>query len=239
MLTFAQRQKFFAAAHSAYLAVRPAAPFDEWRQNEMELIGLPASTKQMDHVWHFERAMLHFAILSDDAGAMSYWGGCARRRLEWIFGGFLKDLAFLQERDGRGVVLAADGRPAVVLPRGEGAGVVGVYREGCVMPGLKFCNHQEECQLVLGAVEAKVKLQTELVLRRKEWEAKRAIMNSLYLAAVKLRKAQKKYFKTRAQTDLTACRVLESDFDELLDEIRLNASGHLTKQPIQPPLPNM
>ena len=87
MLTFAQRQKFFAAAHSAYLAVRPAAPFDEWRQNEMELIGLPASTKQMDHVWHF------------DAGAMSYWGGCARRRLEWIFGGFLKDLAFLQERE--------------------------------------------------------------------------------------------------------------------------------------------
>ena len=99
MLTFAQRQKFFAAAHSAYLTVRPAAPFDEWRQNEMELIGLPASTKQMDHVWHFERAMLHFAILSDDAGAMSYWGGCARRRLEWIFGGFLKDLAFLQERE--------------------------------------------------------------------------------------------------------------------------------------------
>ena len=30
---------------------------------------------------------------------MSYWGGCARRRLEWIFGGFLKDLAFLQERE--------------------------------------------------------------------------------------------------------------------------------------------
>ena len=107
------------------------------------------------------------------------------------------------------------------------------------MPGLKFCNHQEECQLVLGAVEAKVKLQTELAVQRKEWEAKRAIMNSLYLAAVKLRKAQKKYFKTRAQTDLTACRVLESDFDELLDEIRLNASCHLTKQPIQPPLPNM
>ncbi len=55
------------------------------------------------------------------------------------------------------------------------------------MPGLKFCNHQEECQLVLGAVEAKVKLQTELAVQRKEWEAKRAIMNSLYLAAVKRR----------------------------------------------------
>lgn len=107
------------------------------------------------------------------------------------------------------------------------------------MPGFKYCNHQEECQFVLGAVEAKVKLQTELAVKMKEWESKRAIMNSLYLAAVKLRKAQKKYFKTRAQTDLTACRVLESDFDELLDEIRLNASGHLTKQPIQPTLQNM
>lgn len=107
------------------------------------------------------------------------------------------------------------------------------------MPGLKFCNHQEECQLVLGAVEAKVKLQTELALLRKEWEAKRAIMNSLYLAAVKLRKAQKKYFKTRAQSDLVASRVIESDLDELLEEIKLSASGHLTKQPIQPPLPNM
>ena len=53
------------------------------------------------------------------------------------------------------------------------------------MPGLKFCNHQEECPLVMGAVEAKVKLQTELAVQRKEWEAKRAIMNSLYLAAVK------------------------------------------------------
>ena len=30
---------------------------------------------------------------------MSYWSSCARRRLEWIFGGFLKDLAFLQERE--------------------------------------------------------------------------------------------------------------------------------------------
>lgn len=107
------------------------------------------------------------------------------------------------------------------------------------MPGLKFCNRQEECPLVMGAVEAKVKLQTELALQRKEWEAKRAIMNSLYLAAVKLRKAQKKYFKTRAQSDLVASRVIESDLDELLEEIKLSASGHLTKQPIQPTLPNM
>ena len=97
------------------------------------------------------------------------------------------------------------------------------------VPEYSSCRWQNVCPMLMGEVEAKVKLQT----------SKRAIMNSLYLAAVKLRKAQKKYFKTRAQTDLTACRVLESDFDELLDEIRLNASGHLTKQPIQPTLPNM
>ena len=98
MLTFSQRQKFFAAAHSAYVVVRPPVPFDDWRQGEMELLGLPKSTKSMDHVWHFEQAMLHFAILADDVCAMSYWGGCARRRLEWVFDGFLKDLAFLQQR---------------------------------------------------------------------------------------------------------------------------------------------
>ena len=98
MLTIAQRQKFFAAAHSAYRAVRPPVPFDDLRTNEMETIGIPGSTRQMDHVWHFERAMLHFAVLADDLSAMSYWGSCARRRLDWIFEGFLKDLAFLQER---------------------------------------------------------------------------------------------------------------------------------------------
>ena len=101
------------------------------------------------------------------------------------------------------------------------------------------CMWQNVCPMLMGEVEAKVKLQTELDVHRKEWEAKRAIMNSLYLAAVKLRKAQKKYFKTRAQSDLVASRVIESDLDELLEEIKLSASGHLTKQPIQPPLPNM
>lgn len=97
-MTVVQRQKFFAAAHAAYRAINPGMSFDEWRTAEMETIGLPGSTRSMDHVWHFERAMLHFAVLSDDMGAMSYWSGCARRRLEWIFSGFLKDLAFLQER---------------------------------------------------------------------------------------------------------------------------------------------
>ena len=52
MLTIAQRQKFFAAAHSAYRAVRPPVPFDDWRTNEMEMIGLPGSTRAMARVWH-------------------------------------------------------------------------------------------------------------------------------------------------------------------------------------------
>ena len=40
------------------------------------------------------------------------------------------------------------------------------------MAEFKFCNHQEECQLVMGAVEAKVKLQQEFNVARMEWEAK-------------------------------------------------------------------
>ena len=100
------------------------------------------------------------------------------------------------------------------------------------MAGLKFCNRQEECQLVMGAVEAKVRLQQEFNVARMDWEAKRALMNKLYTEAVKLRAAQQKYFKTRDQRDLVASRVIEADFDKLLINIKLQAKG----QPVQQPL---
>ena len=100
------------------------------------------------------------------------------------------------------------------------------------MAGLKFCNRQEECQLVMGAVEAKVRLQQEFNVARMDWEAKRALMNKLYTEAVKLRAAQRKYFKSRDQRDLVASRVIEGDFDKLLINIKLQAKG----QPVQQPL---
>ena len=100
------------------------------------------------------------------------------------------------------------------------------------MAGLKFCNRQEECQLVMGAVEAKVRLQQEFNVARMDWEAKRALMNKLYTEAVKLRAAQRKYFKSRDQRDLVASRVIEADFDKLLINIKLQAKG----QPVQQPL---
>ena len=97
---------------------------------------------------------------------------------------------------------------------------------------VKFCHRQEECPLVLGAVEAKVKLQSTLNVERLEWEAKRTLMNKLYTEAVKLRAAQQKYFKTRDQRDQVASRVIEGDFDKLLINIKLQAKG----QPVQQPL---
>jgi len=100
------------------------------------------------------------------------------------------------------------------------------------MPEVKFCHRQEECPLVLGAVEAKVKLQSTLNVERLEWEAKRTLMNKLYTEAVKLRAAQRKYFKSRDQRDLVASRVIETDFDKLLINIKLQAKG----QPVQQPL---
>ena len=100
------------------------------------------------------------------------------------------------------------------------------------MAEFKFCNRQEECQLVMGAVEAKVRLQQELNVARMDWEAKRALMNKLYTEAVKLRAAQRKYFKSRDQRDLVASRVIEGDFDKLLINIKLQAKG----QPVQQPL---
>ncbi len=101
------------------------------------------------------------------------------------------------------------------------------------MPEFKLCSHQEDCPLVMGAVEAKVNLQSQLNVERMEWDAKRALMNKLYSTAVKLRAAQQRYFKTRDQRDLVASRVIEADFDKLLIRIKLQAKG----QPVQQPLP--
>lgn len=63
-----------------------------------------------------------------------------------------------------------------------------------------------------------------------------AYMRPLYDSAYELRRAQKSYFRTRAQTDLSRCRVLESKFDELLDEVALNSCGVLRFRPVQPTL---
>lgn len=104
------------------------------------------------------------------------------------------------------------------------------------MADLKFCNRQEACPLVMGAVEAKVKLQATLNVERSEWEAKRAIMNKLFSAAVKLRAAQKRYFKSRGQRELVESRVIETDFDNLLEHIKFQAKNG--SRPIQQPLPN-
>lgn len=89
------------------------------------------------------------------------------------------------------------------------------------MPALKFCHRQEECPLLMGAVEAKVKLQSTLNVERMEWEAKRCLMNQLYQAARKLRTAQVRYFKSRLHEDLVKSRVAEADFDKLLARIRM------------------
>ena len=98
MLTNIQRAKYFKLAMSAYRNVGPSIPFDDWRRDQHVALKLPPSTKQLDHVWGYESIMLRFAILADDAGQMAYFGDCAKRRLEWIFGGFARDLDYLQRR---------------------------------------------------------------------------------------------------------------------------------------------
>ena len=96
MLSMQQRKSFMSLCGRAWRNVAPGTSFDEWRTSELVSIGLPASTKVMDHVWDYERAMLHLAQLADDYGQMTYWGDCAKRRLSWIFGGFRADLEYLR-----------------------------------------------------------------------------------------------------------------------------------------------
>ncbi len=105
-----------------------------------------------------------------------------------------------------------------------------------MMPEVKFCNRQEECPLVMKAIEEKVKMQTRLNVERDEWEAKRALMNSLFVTGVKLRAAQQKYFKTRRHEDLIESRVVESEFDKLLAILKRQPKHGL---PVQQSLPNI
>lgn len=55
----------------------------------------------------------------------------------------------------------------------------------------------------------------------------------LYVSALELRTQQKRYFRSRLQTDLSRARVLESKFDELLDSIALSQSGVPALRPVQ------
>lgn len=96
MFSNQQRAQYFRLATAAYRNQGPTVSLDEWRHQQHAQLGLPESTKQMDNVWDYEAIMLHFAILADDPNAMTYFGGCAKRRMDWVFGGFLKDLSYLE-----------------------------------------------------------------------------------------------------------------------------------------------
>lgn len=98
MLTNSQRCIFFKMAKAAYSSVSPGVPFEDWRAAVMSGHGLPQSTRQMDRVWDFERAMVVMAEAACDWGAASYYAGAARRRLEWIMQGLGKDLAYIRQQ---------------------------------------------------------------------------------------------------------------------------------------------
>ena len=122
------------------------------------------------------------------------------------------------------------------------------------MSDMIICSKQEECPLLLAAVEAKVKAESELRLwnstcwnpqkelqdLRKAHEELRANSNKLFKLADSARAKQVLYFATSpANYDekhraLVACRAAEHDLDKFLTELKLAAAER--KRQSQPDL---
>lgn len=60
-----------------------------------------------------------------------------------------------------------------------------------------------------------------------------ALLIRLYVSALELRTQQKRYFRSRLQSDLSRARLLESQFDELLDSVALSPDGVPVARPVQ------
>lgn len=122
------------------------------------------------------------------------------------------------------------------------------------MSDMIICSKQEECPLLLAAIEAKVKAESELRLwnstcwnpqkelqdLRKAHEELRANSNKLFKLAAATRDKQRLYFATNAshydekQRALVASRAAEHDLDKFLSSLKLAAAER--KRQSQPDL---
>ena len=81
------------------------------------------------------------------------------------------------------------------------------------MAETKWCQRQESCPLLLGAIEAKVEAEYKARVAKhnqdasaQEFETKRTLFNEFYKLVARCRKAQKRYFAEKTQSALIASK---------------------------------
>ena len=99
------------------------------------------------------------------------------------------------------------------------------------MSGAKWCQRQDSCPLLLGAIEAKVEAEHKArVAKHNQDEAaqafatKRTLFNEFYKLVARCRKAQKRYFAETTQSALIASKEAERALDAHMEMLRSASS---------------
>ena len=99
------------------------------------------------------------------------------------------------------------------------------------MSEAKWCQRQESCPLLLGAIEAKVEAEHRARVAKavqgeaaREFETKRALFNEFFKLADRCRKAQKRYFAEKTQAALIASKEAEKQLDAHMEMLRSASS---------------
>ena len=88
------------------------------------------------------------------------------------------------------------------------------------MSEAKWCQRQDSCPLLLGAIEAKVEAEHKARVAKhnqdeaaRAFETKRTLFNEFYKLACACRKAQQRYFAEKTQAALIASKEAERRLD--------------------------
>ena len=112
------------------------------------------------------------------------------------------------------------------------------------MSEAKWCQRQDSCPLLLGAIEAKVEAEYKARVAKhnqdasaQEFETKRTLFNEFYKLVARCRKAQKRYFAERTQSALIASKEAERALDAHMEMLR-SASSRKPQLPAGIEVPN-
>ena len=99
------------------------------------------------------------------------------------------------------------------------------------MSEAKWCQRQDSCPLLLGAIEAKVEAEYKARVAKhnqdasaQEFETKRTLFNEFYKLVDRCRKAQKRYFAEKTQSALIASNEAERALDAHMEMLRSASS---------------
>ena len=99
------------------------------------------------------------------------------------------------------------------------------------MSEAKWCQRQDSCPLLQGAIEAKVEAEYKARVARhnqdeaaQAFDSKRTLFNEFYKLADRCRKAQKRYFSEKTQAALVASKQAERALDAHMEMLRSAAS---------------